>query len=80
LLVFQGNDFVASYGSSGRRGARRQELVHFGSDETVFGFRAAISGIIKKTLPAFASGEANIIQEYEDVFREMSGGFKIAEF
>lgn len=47
--------------------------------ETVVGVRAAISGISKKTLPAFASGEENIIQEYEDALREMSGDPKITE-
>jgi uncharacterized protein (TIGR02284 family) len=47
--------------------------------ETVVGVRAAISGISKKTLPAFASGEENIIEEYGDALREMSGDPKITE-
>ena len=47
--------------------------------ETVVGVRAAISGISKKTLPAFASGEENIIQEYEDALREMSGTAQITD-
>lgn len=33
--------------------------------ETVVGVRAALSGISKKTLPAFASGEENIVEEYD---------------
>lgn len=47
--------------------------------ETVIGVRAAISGISRKTLPAFASGEENIVQEYDDALREMSGDPKITE-
>jgi|SRR5271168_2825408 len=36
--------------------------------ETVVGVRAALSGISKKTLPAFASGEENIVEEYDEAF------------
>jgi uncharacterized protein (TIGR02284 family) len=38
--------------------------------ETVVGVRAALSGISKKTLPAFVSGEENIVEEYNDALRE----------
>jgi uncharacterized protein (TIGR02284 family) len=38
--------------------------------ETVIGVRAAISGISKKTLPAFASGEEDIIKCYDDALAE----------
>lgn len=47
--------------------------------ETVVGVRAALTGISKKTLPAFASGEENIVGEYDDALREMSGDPKITE-
>jgi Domain of unknown function (DUF2383) len=47
--------------------------------ETVVGVRAALTGISKKTLPAFASGEQNIVEEYDDALREMSGDPKITE-
>jgi uncharacterized protein (TIGR02284 family) len=47
--------------------------------ETVVGVRAAISGISKKTLPAFASGEEHIVQEYEDALREMSRDPRMTE-
>jgi uncharacterized protein (TIGR02284 family) len=38
--------------------------------ETIIGVRAAISGISKKTLPAFASGEEDIIKCYDDALAE----------
>jgi uncharacterized protein (TIGR02284 family) len=38
--------------------------------ETVVGVRAALTGISKKTLPAFVSGEENIVEEYNDALRE----------
>ena len=47
--------------------------------ETVVGVRAAISGISKKTLPAFASGEEHIVQEYEDAISEMSSDTRMTE-
>ena len=47
--------------------------------ETVVGVRAALTGISKKTLPAFASGEQNIVEEYDDALREMSSDPKITE-
>jgi uncharacterized protein (TIGR02284 family) len=40
--------------------------------ETVVGVRAALTGISKKTLPAFVSGEENIVEEYNDALREAS--------
>jgi uncharacterized protein (TIGR02284 family) len=47
--------------------------------ETVIGVRAALTGISKKTLPAFASGEQNIVEEYDDALQEMSDDPKITE-
>jgi uncharacterized protein (TIGR02284 family) len=47
--------------------------------ETVVGVRAALSGISKKTLPAFASGEEHIVEEYDGALREISGDAKITE-
>lgn len=47
--------------------------------ETVVGVRSAISGVSKKTLPAFASGEENIVEEYDAALRETSGDFAVAE-
>ena len=47
--------------------------------ETVVGVRAALTGISKKTLPAFAGGEQNIVEEYDDALREMSSDPKITE-
>jgi hypothetical protein len=47
--------------------------------ETVVGVRAALTGISKKTLPAFASGEQNIVEEYDDALRAMSDDPKITE-
>ena len=47
--------------------------------ETVVGVRAALTGISKKTLPAFASGEQNIVEEYDDALNEMSGDPRITE-
>jgi uncharacterized protein (TIGR02284 family) len=38
--------------------------------ETVVGVRAALTGISKKTLPAFASGEENIVELYDAAIRE----------
>jgi uncharacterized protein (TIGR02284 family) len=38
--------------------------------ETVIGVRAALTGISKKTLPAFASGEEHIVGEYNDALRD----------
>jgi len=38
--------------------------------ETVIGVRAAISGITKKTLPTFASGEEDIIALYDGALAE----------
>ena len=47
--------------------------------ETVIGLRAALTGISKKTLPAFASGEEYIIEEYDLALREASGDPKMTE-
>jgi uncharacterized protein (TIGR02284 family) len=47
--------------------------------ETVIGIRAALTGISKKTLPAFASGEEYIIEEYDLALREVSGDPKMTE-
>jgi uncharacterized protein (TIGR02284 family) len=47
--------------------------------ETVIGVRAAISGISRKTLPAFASGEENIVEEYDEALREMAADPKMTE-
>ena len=47
--------------------------------ETVIGVRAALSGISKKTLPTFASGEEHIVEEYDDALRETNGDPKITE-
>lgn len=41
--------------------------------ETVVGVRAALTGISRKTLPAFVSGEENIVEEYNDALREACG-------
>ena len=38
--------------------------------ETAIGVRAAISGIRKKTLPAFSNGEEDIIKGYDDALAE----------
>ena len=46
--------------------------------ETVVGVRA-LTGISKKTLPAFVSGEQNIVEEYDDALCEMSSDPKITE-
>jgi uncharacterized protein (TIGR02284 family) len=40
--------------------------------ETVVGVRAALTGISKKTLPAFVSGEESIVEEYNETLREAS--------
>jgi hypothetical protein len=47
--------------------------------ETVVGVRAALTSISKKTLLAFASGEENIVEEYNDALRAMNGDPKITE-
>jgi uncharacterized protein (TIGR02284 family) len=47
--------------------------------ETVVGVRAVLSGISKKTLPAFASGELNVVEEYDSALREQAGDPKITE-
>jgi uncharacterized protein (TIGR02284 family) len=47
--------------------------------ETVIGVRAAISGIGKKTLPAFASGEEDIVKQYDETLEEMISNPKISE-
>jgi uncharacterized protein (TIGR02284 family) len=47
--------------------------------ETVVGVRAAISGIGKKTLPAFASGEEDIVRLYDDALAEISSDPAMAE-
>ena len=40
--------------------------------ETVVGVRAALTGISKKTLPAFVSREESIVEEYNETLREAS--------
>jgi uncharacterized protein (TIGR02284 family) len=47
--------------------------------ETVIGVRAAISGISKKTLPAFASGEEDIITLYDEALAETSSHADISD-
>jgi uncharacterized protein (TIGR02284 family) len=47
--------------------------------ETVVGVRAALTGISKKTLPAFVSGEENIVEEYNDALREASEDINLTE-
>jgi uncharacterized protein (TIGR02284 family) len=47
--------------------------------ETVIGVRAAISGISKKTLPAFASGEEDIVKLYDEAFAETNSDPIISE-
>jgi uncharacterized protein (TIGR02284 family) len=47
--------------------------------ETVIGVRAAISGIGKKTLPAFASGEEDIVKDYDGALKEMVSDPRISE-
>ena len=39
-------------------------------NETVVSVRAAITGISKKTLPAFASGEKDIVKLYDEALKE----------
>ena len=41
--------------------------------ETVIGVRAALSGISKKTLPAFTGGEEDIIKLYDEALSESDG-------
>ena len=38
--------------------------------ETVIGVRAVLTGISRKTLPAFASGEEDIVKLYDDALAE----------
>jgi uncharacterized protein (TIGR02284 family) len=47
--------------------------------ETVVGVRAAITGISKKMLPAFVSGEESIMQEYDEALNEMANDRSICE-
>ena len=47
--------------------------------ETVIGVRAVITGIGKKTLPAFASGEEDIVKLYDETLREASNDPKLSE-
>jgi uncharacterized protein (TIGR02284 family) len=47
--------------------------------ETVIGVRAAISGISKKTLPVFASGEEDIVKLYDDALAEPHSEPKISD-
>jgi uncharacterized protein (TIGR02284 family) len=47
--------------------------------ETVVGVRAALTGISKKTLPAFASGEENILTEYDDALKESASDPYLSE-
>lgn len=47
--------------------------------ETVISVRAAISGISKKTLPAFASGEEDILQLYDEALEEARHDLNISE-
>jgi uncharacterized protein (TIGR02284 family) len=46
--------------------------------ETVVGVRAAISGISKKTLPSFASGEEDIVGLYDETLRQMGNDPKLS--
>ncbi len=46
--------------------------------ETVISVRAAITGISKKTLPAFASGEEDIIKLYDEALEESAGDPKVS--
>lgn len=47
--------------------------------ETVVGVRACLTGISKKTLPAFASGEEHIVEEYEAALKESAGNPALSE-
>jgi uncharacterized protein (TIGR02284 family) len=47
--------------------------------ETVIGVRAAISGISKKTLPTFASGEEDIVKLYDEALAETSSNLSMTE-
>jgi hypothetical protein len=40
--------------------------------ETAVGARVALTGSSKKTLPAFVTGEENLVEEYNDALREAS--------
>jgi uncharacterized protein (TIGR02284 family) len=47
--------------------------------ETVVGVRAALTGISKKTLPSFASGEEHIVAEYDDALKEFASDPALSE-
>jgi uncharacterized protein (TIGR02284 family) len=47
--------------------------------ETVIGVRAAISGISKKTLPTFASGEEDIVKLYDKALTETGSNLSMTE-
>jgi uncharacterized protein (TIGR02284 family) len=47
--------------------------------ETVIGVRAAISGISKKTLPTFASGEEDIVKLYDEALTETGSNLSMTE-
>jgi len=47
--------------------------------ETVIGVRAAISGISKKTLPTFASGEEDIVKLYDEALAETGSNLSMIE-
>jgi hypothetical protein len=47
--------------------------------ETVIGVRAAISGISKKTLPTFASGEEEIVKLYDEALAETGSNLSMTE-
>ena len=47
--------------------------------ETVVGVRACLTGISKKTLPAFASGEEHIVEEYDAALKESAGNPALSE-
>src|ERR1700733_15705617 len=47
--------------------------------ETVVGVRACLTGISKKTLPAFASGEEHIVEEYEAALKESADNPALSE-
>ena len=47
--------------------------------ETVVGVRACLTGISKKTLPAFASGEEHIVEEYDAALKESASNPVLSE-
>jgi uncharacterized protein (TIGR02284 family) len=47
--------------------------------ETVIGVRACLTGISKKTLPAFASGEEHIVEEYNAALKESADNPALSE-